>query len=353
MHTKIGLFSLVDHLESPHGVAKVSAAQRLSEVIDQGALADAVGFERFGVGEHHFCDYILPNPSLVLAAVAARTQRIRLFTTVTQLACRNAIQLAEDIGVLDNISNGRLELSFARGVSFSASRAFGISKDNVYQRMEDNLVQLLSIFETGALPEDPTSSASDPPEPRSKVQPAPLQRPYPTLWIGGGLSPESCDLAVKYSLPLILPSLFRYPQDYLPLVNRYRQAMEQHGQTAQARLALPSYCWVAKTSQQARQQWRPHLMHYVSYAQTLRGGFGRPMDFEGLLRGPAICGSPAEVVDRLGAINELMGLDNHIVLMDVGAVPHAELATAIELMGASVLPHFAGTGLEVDVVNPP
>src|SRR5690606_25527960 len=125
--TCIGLFSLVDHLTDPVTGTSTTPERRLLQVIEQGVLAEQVGFERFAVGEHHFCDYILPNPSLVLSAIAARTSRIRLFTTVTLLALREEVQLAEDIALLDNISSGRLELSFARGVSEDAGAVFGVT----------------------------------------------------------------------------------------------------------------------------------------------------------------------------------------------------------------------------------
>ena len=173
-----------------------------------------------------------------------------------------------------------------------------------------------------------------------EVVPRPIQRPHPPLWLGGGVHAESCQLAVNNALPLMLPSLFRYPEDYLPVVEHYRAEMAAAGHAARTRLAMPSYCWVSKTSQEARRTWRPRLDRYVRYAGSLRESYGRPTDFEGLLQGPAICGSPAEVVDRIGALNHSMGLDHHILLMDVGGVPFDELRAALELMGSQVLPHF-------------
>jgi alkanesulfonate monooxygenase SsuD/methylene tetrahydromethanopterin reductase-like flavin-dependent oxidoreductase (luciferase family) len=158
--------------------------------------------------------------------------------------------------------------------------------------------------------------------------------------VGGGLSLHSCALAIEQGLPLILPSLFRYPEDYLPMLELYRDGLRRAGREDCIRVALPSHCWVAKTSQLARERWRPRLEHYVQHAKGVREGLGRATDFDALLRGPAICGSPAEVVDRIGQINELMGLDNHILLMDAGGMPYAELRQSLELMGAQVLPHF-------------
>lgn len=331
--TTMGLFSLLDHLGDPVTGREVSVAERLRQVIEQGILAEQAGFERFGVGEHHFSGYLLSNPMPLLAALATRTSRIRLFTAVTLLACRDPVRVAEDIGILDCLCDGRLEVSVARGVSWEAAQVFGIDRDNVYQVMAQKLATLLSILETGQLALGEPSSGRT-----VAVVPRPVQRPMPPVWIGGGLHAESCALAVDNGLPLFLPSLFRHPEDYLPLVDQYRAGMGAAGRAHRSRLALPSYCWVARNSQDARRVFRPRLETYVRFAQGLRDGVGRPLDFDSLLAGPAICGSPAEVIDRIGAVNDMMNLDSHVLLMDLGGVPLDELTDALELMGREVLP---------------
>ena len=336
--TRIGLFSLVDHLDDPVTGGTTSAHQRLEELVEQGVCAERVGFERFAVGEHHFTQYLVPNANLLLAAIAARTKRIRLFTTVTLLACRHALQLAEDIGVLDQLSGGRIELSVARGVTFEGAGHFGVRAETVYESLEEKLASLLDVLSSGQLPPGQFNRTS------LKVVPRPIQTPHPPIWIGGGLSEASTDLAIKFRLPLILPSLFRHPEDYQAIIDRYRGGMQDSGAAERMRLGMPNYCWVARTSQAARAQWRPRLENYVASVKNLRGSFGRGMDFDSLLRGPAICGSPAEVVDRIGSINEQLGLDDHIFLMDVGGMPFGELSDALELMGAEVLPHFQPAG---------
>jgi alkanesulfonate monooxygenase SsuD/methylene tetrahydromethanopterin reductase-like flavin-dependent oxidoreductase (luciferase family) len=333
--THLGLLTLVDHLPDPVSGRRISPGQRLHEVIAEAILAEQIGFERFAVGEHHFSDYILSNPALMLAAVAARTTRIRLMTAVTVLPCRDPVQTAEDIGIVDNISGGRLEISVARGVSEQASLAFDIPRDGVYAILEAKLDLLLSILREHRIP------AGNPRGGGLSVVPAPVQRPRPPVWMGGGLSAESTDLAVARGLPLILPSLFRYPEDYLPMIDRYRAGMERAGWADRIRVALPSHCWVEKTSQAARARYRPYLEQYVAFARGLRDGFGRPLDFDGLIGGPAICGSPAEVVDRIGAINERLGLDHHLLKVDAGGASFGAVQATLDLLGSDVLPHFA------------
>jgi alkanesulfonate monooxygenase SsuD/methylene tetrahydromethanopterin reductase-like flavin-dependent oxidoreductase (luciferase family) len=334
--TQVGLFTLGDHLPDPSSGVRTSVSQRLADIIEQGALAEAAGFERFGVGEHHFCDYIVPNPSLVLAAIAARSSRIKLFTCVTLIACRDAVQVSEDIAILDHISRGRLEICFARGVSRETAEVFGVDGGNVQGVMADRLAIVLSLFRRGTLP--PAAEGREP----LRLVPTPWSSPHPPLWIGSGVTPESCELAFSNGLGLFLPSLLRSPEEYLPTIERYRDGMAGGGHGERARVGLPSYCWVAKTSQLARQTFRPRLEAYANYAQTLRGGFRLGAEFETLIRGPAICGSPAEVADRIAALNERLGLDYHILSMDVGGAPMAELREAIELMGSEVVPQFRG-----------
>jgi len=344
--TKIGLFSLADHLADPVTGRVSSVRQRLVEVIEQGVLAEQAGFERYAVGEHHFTNYLVPNANLVLSALAMRTERIRLFTTVTLLAYRHALQLAEDVGVLDQLSSGRIELSVARGVTFEGAGHFGVTEATVYRDLEHKLVELLHVLRGGEL--EPGEFNRRP----LSVVPRPLQSPAPPIWIGGGLSEASCDVAVKFGLPLILPSLFRHPEDYQPIVDRYRNGMLGRGWPERTRLGMPNYCWVAKTSQAARAQWRPRLEQYVAAVSNLRGSFGRDIDFDSLMAGPAICGSPAEVADRIAFINERLGLDNHILLMDVGGMPFDELRDALELMASEVLPHFHRDGERLARVAP-
>jgi alkanesulfonate monooxygenase SsuD/methylene tetrahydromethanopterin reductase-like flavin-dependent oxidoreductase (luciferase family) len=174
-----------------------------------------------------------------------------------------------------------------------------------------------------------------------RLEPRPLQKPHPPLIIGGGLSRVSCDLAADLGLPLTLPSLFRYPEDYLPIVERYREGMAARGNGERTQLSYPSYVHVAATSQEARRRWRPYLENYVEFASDFRGPFGRPLDYDGLLKGAAICGSPAEVVERVAEVNELLGLTRHYMMVDLGGLPSELVYEVIDLLGSEVLPQLA------------
>jgi alkanesulfonate monooxygenase SsuD/methylene tetrahydromethanopterin reductase-like flavin-dependent oxidoreductase (luciferase family) len=338
--TRIGLLSLVDHFADPVTGKQSTTRERFLEVIEQGVLAEAMGFERFAVGEHHFSKYNLPCAHLLLAALATKTHSIRLFTAVTLLPLHDPVQLAEQIGVLDQLSNGRMEVSCARGVSELTGAVFGVASERVYEVMEQHLVQFLDLLSSGRVQ---LNSAADHVtkilEENIPLVPRAIQQPHPRVWLGSGVHEESCDLAVRLGMPLILPSLFRHPEDYLPCIERYRCGLAERGMHERQVTALPSYCWVAKTSQEARREWQPRLEQYIAYAKNYRGGFGRNLDFESITstRGPGICGSPAEIVDKLGRINELLGLSHHLLLVDIGGMPFDNVRQSVELLGTEVL----------------
>jgi alkanesulfonate monooxygenase SsuD/methylene tetrahydromethanopterin reductase-like flavin-dependent oxidoreductase (luciferase family) len=338
--TRFGLLSLADHLADPASGRRSSQAERYRLIVDAAVWAESAGFEHVGLGEHHFTDYIVPSPPLLLAAIATRTKRIRLGTAVTLLAGLDPVRVAEDLATLDVISNGRAEMTFARGVIASNAAAFGIHDEtDLRPRFEENLRLVLRLLTEECVT---WSGRYRAPLREVRIEPRPIQPPHHALSVGGGLSNISCDLAADLGLPLTLPSLFRYPEDFVPIVSRYRERMERNGFSERSSVSFPSYVHVARTSQEARARWRPYMERYVSFATEHRSGYGRPLDFEGLLRGPAICGSPAEVVDRIATINAVLGLSVHYLMPDLGGLPSTILQEVLELLGGEVLPHARG-----------
>lgn len=337
--TQIGLLSLADHLPHPVSGRQTSQMARYQQIVNQGVRAEAAGFSHLGLGEHHFSHYILPDPMLLLSLIAGQTTRIRVGTSVTLLANLDPLRVAEDLAMLDVLSNGRAEVTFARGVMESTMAAFGIeSLAELRPRFDENLRLVLRLLTEESVTWE---GAYRTPLEAVRLEPRPLQVPFPTIYIGGGLSHISADLAGELGLGYILASLFKYPEDYLPMVERYRAAMDASGFAKQAIVGYPSYVHVARTSQEAKARWRPHLEQYVDYASDFRGAFGRPMDYEGLLKGPAICGSPAEVAERIAEVNELLALDLHYLLLDLGGLDDDTLFEVIDLIGEEVLPSIS------------
>ncbi len=336
--TEYGILSLADHLSNPLTGELDSQTRRLQRVVDSAVHAEAAGFAAFGVGEHHFGGFILSAPELVLAAAAARTERIRIGTSVSLLANNDPVRQAEQMATLDVLSNGRAEMTFARGVSMDTAAAFGMKDlDELRPRFEEYLRLVLRLFTEERVT---WSGNYRVPLDDVRLEPRPVQKPYPDIWIGGGLSTTSADLAAAIGMPFFLPSLFRWPEDYLAIVDHYRANYAATGHERPARIGFASYVHVAATSQEAYRRWRPFLEHYRDFALTMRGSWGRDTSFDSLLEGPAICGSPAQVIERVEEIDELLGLDRHLFFMDAGGIPDDVMAEQMQLMATEVLPHL-------------
>lgn len=338
----LGLMSLLDVLADPVTGIEPTPAQRYHELVVTAVAAESAGFCALGVGEHHFSHYALPSPFLVLSHAAASTKHLSLATSVTLLANADPVRIAEDLATLDVLSGGRAEATFARGVDEATMAAFGIdSIDELRPRFEEHLRLVLRL-----LTEDEVSWEGSFRSPLRKVhlEPRPIQRPHPRINIGGGLSTVSADLAADLGLPFMLPSLFKFPADYLEIVERYRTRMEANGFGDRASVTFPCYLHVAPTTGEARRRWRPYLDNYVEFASMVRSAGARSFDFDVLCEGPAVCGSSEHAVERLTGMIELLGLDRLLVMVDGGGLPLSIALEVIEQVGAEVIPRLPASG---------
>lgn len=295
-------------------------------MVSQAVVAEESGFTGVAIGEHHFTRYIVSAPELMLAAIAARTTTLRLSTGVTLLPHRDPVRVAEELATLDVLSNGRAELIVARGVSPQTDEAFGIQPSDLRPRFDEYLRLLLQLLREKNVTWRGTFRS---PLENVTTTPRPLQKPHPTVWVGSG-SAVSADLAAELGMPLMLPSTLRSPETYLEVVTRYRT-------TNPGRVALPSHVFVSRDN--ARERWRPYLSAYAEFADPWRGD-GHGLDVDRLMEGAAVCGDPAEVADRLNGLQKLLGLDAHLVLIDVGGLPPDEVQAAIRLFGEEVIPQL-------------
>lgn len=334
--TLLGLLSLVDLLPDPMTGREVSTAERYKDLVRATVAAEDAGFCALGVGEHHFSHYSLPSPFLVLSYAAAATTSIELGTSVTLLANSDPVRIAEDLATLDVLTGGRAEATFARGVDEFTMHAFGIDTiAELRPRFEENLRLVLRLLtEEEVTWEGQFRGPLD----HVRLEPRPLQQPHPRINIGGGLSTVSADLAAALGLPFVLPSLFKFPEDYREIVARYRSGMIANGFADKVSVTFPCYLHVAPTSQAARSRWRPYLENYVPFAASFRSAGARSLDFDTLITGPAVCGSPAEVTERLGEISALLGIERVLAMVDLGGLPIDTVVEVIELAGAEVLP---------------
>lgn len=352
---RYGILTLGDHLPDPHTGRTVSLPERYRQIVEMAVRAEALGFELFLVGEHHFCDYVVSSPAVVLAAVAERTSRLRLGTGVSLLANHDPVRVAEDYATADVLSGGRVDLVVGRGLFRRTYADFGQDPDASREAFEEKLQLLLRLWGDGAVT---WSGRHRSPLDAVTIQPRPTQRPHPPVWIAGGTSFASVDTAAAGGHGLILPTLVPPPSTFVPLARRYHEAFDAAGHDpATRRMGACSHVHVAPTSQAARQRWRPYHMNYFCWLmETLmpwggmnvgrgRSDFSTPA-FETLLAGPSICGSPAEVSDKIASVAEMLGLDTHISMLDHGGMPAPIVEESMDLLASEVLPQLSGVGIE-------
>jgi alkanesulfonate monooxygenase SsuD/methylene tetrahydromethanopterin reductase-like flavin-dependent oxidoreductase (luciferase family) len=341
----VGLMSLGDHMPDPHTGNLMTGAQRHRMLVEAGVLADECGFSSFNIGEHHGLACITSSPPVILAAVAERTTRIHLGTAVALLANLDPLRVAEDYATLDALSGGRVDLVVGRGNFFiSTYTLFGQDIADSHALFEENLELLLELWRG-----EPVHWVGKfrPPINGEALQPPPVQMPHAPVWVGGGSSVETAVLAGRLGLKLMLPSAFGAPSAFRRVVDTYLEAFVPRAPGVAPHVGG---CWhvnVSATSQAAKDRWEPRYRAYQGWMQQLLRSSNpdlpeylvKPFDFAWLTEsGPAIVGSPAEVADRLCSLSDLLGLDTHLLKIDMGGMPEAEYLAMIELLGSDVLP---------------
>ncbi|MHC4931825.1 MAG: LLM class flavin-dependent oxidoreductase [Planctomycetota bacterium] len=341
---QFGLMTLSDHLPDPHsGAFLTDQAARYRSFVDQAVLAEQVGFDMVNVGEHHFCDYIVSAPPVLLAAIAERTTTLRLSTAVTLAANLDPIRIAEDYATLDVLSNGRVEVVLGRGALVDAYEVFGYPLERSREVFEESVRLLVRVWSEEGVSCDATFR----PALRDiTVQPRPIQRPHPPIWIGAGSSEHTFDLAAELGLHLMIPTVFGPASAFLPMVERYRERYAAAGHDpAGLKVGTCTHTFVAEDSQDAKALWYPYYDSYLTWLERLQmsrpGSPVLPFRAKDLIDGPAMCGSPAQVIDCMGRLEEEVGMELHLAMFDLGGLPEDSLRRSIELYGEHVLPEFA------------
>lgn len=328
--------TLGDLLPDPHTGEIASEAARHRSIVEQAVFAEQAGFTSVHLGEHHFSDYMLSAPPVVLAAIGERTESLRLSTAVALAGNLDPVRIAEDYATVDALSGGRVELVLGRGAVFVRTyEGFGHDLETARGRYNEHVSMLATLLAE----EDVTWSGDFRPPLNGHTV-----RPRPTgdmpMWIGAA-SPESAKLAADLGCWLMLPSVFGKPEMFVPVVDMYRGYWEAAGRDwSNARVGACSHIHVGPTSQEARTRWEPYYGNYWKFVGGLIGesGVWPDFDLDELLAGPGICGGPAEVVDRLESWREVFDLDRHLLMFDLGGIDEGLLQETLELFASDVMP---------------
>jgi probable LLM family oxidoreductase len=332
---EIGLYTFGELAPDP-ATGKTSPGQRLRDLVEEIVLADQVGLDVFGIGEHHRPDFAVSAPAVVLAAGAERTSRIRLTSAVSVISSDDPVRVFQEFATLDLLSGGRAEIMAGRGSFTESFPLFGYELRDYDALFEEKLELLLRLrgSERVKWPGGHRAAIDD-----RGVYPRPFQDPLP-VWIAVGGTPESAVRAATLGLPMALAIIGGLPERFAPFAALFRRSAEAAGHPGLP-LAIASHGYVADTSQRAADEAYPPLSVLMNRIARERGF--APLDraaFEASrsIRGANFVGSPAEVAEKVLFQHEIFGHERFLLQMIGGGMPHAQVLRSIELFGTDVAP---------------
>ncbi len=332
---ELGLDTFGDRTLGADGTL-VSHGQALRDVVEQGVLADQVGLDFFGVGEHHREDFAVSAPEVVLAAIASRTQRIKLGTAVTILSTDDPIRVFQRFSTLAAVSNGRAEVIMGRGSFTESFQLFGLDLNDYAMLFEEKLALYAAVRQ-----QTPVTWQGEhrPPLKTERVVP-PVENGLLPTWVGVGGTPESVVRAAHYGFNLMLAIIGGEPARFAPLVDLYQRALEKFQKPAlPVGVHAPGH--VAATDAQAREELWPHFLDQRTRIGAERGWpppSRAQFDHEAGPDGAIFVGSPQTVADKIVRTAKTLHLSRFDLKYSNGAMPVEQLHSSIELIGKVVAP---------------
>jgi probable LLM family oxidoreductase len=313
----------------------LSHAQTIRDLVEHGVLADQVGLDFFGIGEHHTDDFPLSAADVVLSAIAARTERIHLGSAVTVLGSDDPVRVFQRYSTLNAISGGRAEVILGRGSSIDSFPLFGYDLADYEDLFEEKTNLFAEILQGGRVTWDGKTRAALHDQ---DVVPH-LEDPLPT-WIGVGGSPQSVIRAAHYGFNLMLAIIGGNPSRFAPFSDLYHRALDQYGREPLP-IGVHSPGHVAATDEQAREEFWPRYLEVITHISKIRG-FAIPTKQSFLAEvgphGALFVGSPETVAQKIAANLEKLGASRFDLKYGMGGLSNRALLTNIELFGTQVAP---------------
>ena len=333
---ELGLYTFADIAPDLDSGRAISAAQRLRNLMEEIELADQVGLDVFGVGEHHRPDFIVSSPAVVLGAIASRTSRIRLTSAVTVLSSDDPVRVFQDFATLDLLSSGRAEIMAGRGSFIESFPLFGFDLDDYDALFSEKLDLLLRLREDG-----PVTWSGDHRSPlrNQLVHPRPIQHPLP-VWIAVGGTPMSAARTGALGLPMALAIIGGAPERFAPFVEIWREAAREAGHDpTRLALSINGHGNIAENSRRAADEYWPG--HEASMRKIGRERGWPPPTHEqfDLLCGPRgalLVGDPKTVAEKILFQYDIFGNTRYLIYFS--GMPHRTTMRAIELLGTQVAP---------------
>ena len=313
---------------------RTPTSQVIRDVVAEGILADRLGLDFFGIGEHHRADFAVSSPEMVLAAIASRTERIRLGSAVTVLSSDEPVRVFQRFATLDAVSNGRAEIIVGRGSFTESFPLFGLPLD----QYEDLFEEKLDLFHK-LITENRVTWQGNLRAPLSDTLVFPrTERPL-TTWVGVGGSPRSIVRAAHYGLPVMLAIIGGDPARFRPYVDMFAKALAQFGKPALP-MGVHSPGFVAETDQAARDIFWPHYrdMHATIGAERGWPPLARNAYEHEIEAGSLYVGSPDTVARKIARTAGLLDITRFQLKYSAGSLPHADMLRGIELYATEVVP---------------
>jgi probable LLM family oxidoreductase len=336
---QFGVDSFAAAISDPVTGLTISPVDRMQHLLQEIELADQVGLDVFGIGEHHRAEFLDSAPAVILAAAAARTKNIRLTSAVTVLSAADPVRVFQEFATLDLISHGRAEIVAGRGSFVEAYPLFGLRLEDYDELFAEKLDLLLKIRENTHVR---WSGEHRAPLTGQAIYPRPLQNPLP-IWVGVGGTPASFARAGMLALPLMVAIIGGEPKRFRPLIDLYREAGRRAGHSPdKLTVGLHSIGFLADTTKQAADDFYPGYAHTfteigkeLGWPPTTRAQFDA-------VRGPTgalLIGDAETVAKKILYVNEALGGISRITFqMGVSTLPHEKMLRSIEILGTRVSP---------------
>ncbi len=314
----------------------ISGDQVIRDTVEEGVLAEQVGIDSFNIGEHYRDDMMDSAAHVVLAAIAAQTERIRLGTAVTVLSTQDPVRLYNNFATLDALADGRAQLILGRGSAIESFPLFGYDLRDYEEIFEEKLGLFVQLLHGGPI----TWSGKHRPPLNDVVLTPPLPAGHLPTWVGSGGSPDSVIRAARYGLPLMLAVIGGRPERFRPLVDLYRRALAEYGHPVDLPVGLHTLGYVADSDDEAIETQWPYWLQTFDRAARERG-WRQPtraqFDAE-TAHGAMFVGSPETVAQRIAPVMRALDVDRIDLHYALGAIPARQRRGSIELLGREVFP---------------
>jgi alkanesulfonate monooxygenase SsuD/methylene tetrahydromethanopterin reductase-like flavin-dependent oxidoreductase (luciferase family) len=335
---KFLISTLLNNNPDPFTGLRASPRDLFVDAIDAAVQAEELGLDAFGVGERHAQDFVSSAPPVVLAAIAARTSRIRLMTTVTVLPLLDPVRVAEDYATVDQLSGGRLELIIGKGNDPRQLEIFGIDEADQWELNRAKYALLRRLLDERDIDWEGTFR---PPLSGVTTTPRPFQERLP-VWHGSASSLESTELAAEYGDPLFSANAFHEMEKYGRLIDHYRERMAAHGHPASRAIvgAGSGPFFIGRTSQEAVEKIRPFYDSMMSSFAAQHNHSKFSSLEEAIEHGPVFVGSRQQVLDKIARYYERFQHDVFNVSVHGLGLTHADRDLALETFAADIAPEL-------------